>query len=95
MSAGLDYLRGGDPRRSDDDPWRHRLHPERCPELGHPACTYNSWSDRTWCLCGERTYTGDAVERVGDALSSAHCGGPLSECLGPDQTSHPCPEAGR
>lgn len=41
------------------DPTRHRTTPELCPFFFHPPATYNPWMDRTWCLCGRKTYPGD------------------------------------
>lgn len=76
----------------DDSPWRHRLRPDLCPHVGHPGSTYNPIMDATWCLCGARRIRGNAVQRTSRALGPAHCGGVLSECLGPEETRHPCPE---
>ncbi|AEJ92980.1 hypothetical protein SEA_NERUJAY_87 [Mycobacterium phage Nerujay] len=55
---------------------RHRTCPERCPGMGHPGVTYNPLYDRTWCLCGARTYDGQPAT-VSEHL--ACCGGPLTE----------------
>ena len=44
MSAGLDYFRGMERPQADASEWRHRLHPQRCPDHGHDACTaHASW----------------------------------------------------
>lgn len=45
-----------------------------CADMDHPGVTYNPWLDRTWCLCGARTYPGDAVTHPHVAC----CGGPLA-----------------
>lgn len=41
----------------DVSPTRKR--PDLCAHHGHPGCTYHPQLDRTWCLCGERTYRGN------------------------------------
>lgn len=40
-------------------PSPRRTTPELCPLFFHPPATYNPWMDRTWCLCGSKTYPGD------------------------------------
>ena len=77
------------------DEWMHRLHPEKCADHGHPGAAYNPLGDKTWCLCGARTYPGVAVDRTVSSLGPADCGGVLSECLDRTQTRHPCPETKR
>ncbi|WP_159067398.1 hypothetical protein [Gordonia iterans] len=59
-----------------DLPARHRTRPDLCPSLDHPGVTYNAREDRTWCLCGHRTYPGRATT-VDQHL--ACCGGPLTQ----------------
>lgn len=57
------------------NPSRHRTTGELCPLFFHPPATYNTVMDRTWCLCGQKTYPGDRA-------SNAHlacCDGPLTE----------------
>lgn len=50
-----------------------RPRPDLCAEHDHPGCTYNPWSNKTWCLCGE-------VVRDGNhATHAACCDGPLVE----------------
>ncbi|MFV8169854.1 hypothetical protein [Mycolicibacterium peregrinum] len=48
---------------------------ELCAAMDHPGVTYNSWENRTWCICGLVTYTG-RPSTVDQHL--ACCGGPLS-----------------
>jgi len=37
----------------DVSPWR-----EWCEGRDHPTITFNSWQDRSWCLCGATTADG-------------------------------------
>ena len=55
------------------EPSRRRTTPELCPLFFHPPATYNPWLDRTWCLCGSRTYPGDHSTLI------ATGSGPLTE----------------
>ena len=36
--------------------------PALCASHGHPGHCFNPRADRTWCLCGEVTYSGDRVD---------------------------------
>lgn len=55
-----------------------------CAEMGHPGVTHNPTADKTWCICGARTYPGraDTVDR-----HLACCDGPLSAT--PKATAEP------
>lgn len=55
-------------------PSTYRTTPELCPMFLHPPVTYNPWCDRTWCLCGQKTYAGDVTSRP----HLACCGGALT-----------------
>lgn len=61
------------------EPSRDRKRPDLCAEYGHPGNCFNSWLDRTWCLCGERIYEGNASKHP------ACCDGPLIEYDDPDE----------
>ena len=63
------------------DEWMHRLHPEKCADHGHPGAAYNPLGDKTWCLCGARTYPGDAVDRTDSSLGPADCGPSISRVI--------------
>lgn len=39
-------------------PSERRTTPELCPWFFHPPVTYHPQLDRTWCLCGRKTYPG-------------------------------------
>ncbi|MDQ0726838.1 hypothetical protein QFZ21_001838 [Microbacterium sp. W4I20] len=57
------------------DPTRHRTTPELCPWFFHPPVTYNPQMNRTWCLCGAKTYPGDCTTET----HLACCDGALTE----------------
>lgn len=59
---------GGGPSK-----WRNT--PELCPYFFHPPVTYNPWTDRSWCLCGRKTYPGQCESRI----HLACCDGALTE----------------
>lgn len=58
-------------------PTPYRTTPELCPAFFHPPVTYNERMDRTWCLCGRKTYPGDATSTP----HLACCDGALTELL--------------
>lgn len=55
-----------------------RTRSDLCAQHGHPGATYNPWSRKTWCLCGQVIRVGGHFEHV------ACCGGPLVEYLESD-----------
>lgn len=54
------------------EPSPTRTAPELCPVMFHPPVTYNARLDRTWCLCGRKSWIGDVAMH-----GVACCGGPL------------------
>lgn len=57
------------------EPSRRRSTPELCQYFLHPPVTYNPWIDRSWCLCGQKTYPGECVVKI----HLACCEGAMTE----------------